>query len=76
MMRPEDTASTGEAIPRPSRATKKQQIIAPYLAGITNIEELAKRTHARPSYVGTVLQNAELLHCRRSQNGGPPPGVK
>jgi hypothetical protein len=48
-------------------ATKKQQIIALYLSGITDgitdIEELAGMTSARPSYVATVLQNAGLFHA-------------
>jgi hypothetical protein len=41
---------------------KKQQIIALYLSGITQVEELARMTQARPSYVGTILQNAGLMH--------------
>jgi hypothetical protein len=52
----EDTKSGSQ------RATKKQQILALYLAGITDVEELARMTNARASYVGTVLQNAGLLH--------------
>lgn len=46
---------------RSRRATKKQQIIALYLAGITNIEDLARITDARASYVSTVLQQAGFL---------------
>ena len=48
--------------PRPARVTKKHQIIALYLSGIMDIEELAMITEARPSYVGSVLQQAGLLH--------------
>ena len=51
----------GDLGPRPRRTTKKQQIVALYLSGITDIEELARMTSARASYVGTVLQNAGLL---------------
>jgi hypothetical protein len=54
--RPRDSAA------RRRGATKKQQIIALYLSGITDIEDLAEMTSARPSYVATVLQNAGLLH--------------
>jgi len=53
--------STGEVTRRAARTTKKQQIIASYLAGTTDIEELARKTGARASYVGTILQNAGLL---------------
>jgi len=48
--------------PPAQRVTKKNQIIALYLSGITNVEDLAMMTRARPSYVGTVLQQAGLLH--------------
>lgn len=41
--------------------TKKDQIIALYLSGIMSLEDLAQMTHARPSYVGAVLQEAGLL---------------
>ena len=54
--RPRDSAA------RRRGATKKQQIIALYLSGITDIEDLAEMTSARPSYVATVLQNDGLLH--------------
>jgi hypothetical protein len=61
-MLPENTTSAGDIVPRPQRVTKKQQIIALYLSGITNVEDLAMITRARPSYVSTVLQNAGLIH--------------
>jgi hypothetical protein len=41
---------------------KKNQILALYLAGITDVEDLATLTNARPSYVGAVLQQAGFLH--------------
>jgi hypothetical protein len=44
------------------RVTKKHQIIALYLSGMTNVEDLAMLTNARPSYVGAVLQQAGFLH--------------
>jgi hypothetical protein len=60
-MAPTDTTSAGDLAPRSRRATKKQQIMALYLSGVTDIEDLAAMTNARPSYVGTVLQDAGLL---------------
>jgi hypothetical protein len=43
------------------RVTKKDQIISLCLAGITDVEDLAVITHARPSYVASVLQQSKLL---------------
>ena len=57
-----DKGLAGDAAPRPRCRTKKQQILALYLAGITDVEDLARMTNARPSYVGAVLQKAGLLH--------------
>jgi hypothetical protein len=48
--------------PRPQRVTKKDQIIALYLAGIMHLEDLATIAGAQPSYVGAVLQQAGLIH--------------
>lgn len=61
-MAPADKTPTGDRAARPRRTTKKQQIIALFLSGITDIEDLASMTDARASYVGTVLQDAGLLH--------------
>ena len=48
--------------PPPARnITKKEQILSLFNAGITDIGDLALITHSRPSYVASVLQNAELL---------------
>ena len=47
---------------RSQRVTKKNQLLALYLAGITDVEDLATMTNVRPSYVGTVLQQAGFLH--------------
>jgi len=46
----------------PQSVTKKQQIIALYLSGLTELEDLATITGAQPSYVGAVLQQAGLIH--------------
>src|SRR3954447_1885371 len=49
--------------PRPEtkRVAKKDQIIALYMGGITDVADLAAITQARPSYVASVLQQAEHL---------------
>ncbi|HET6569281.1 MAG TPA: hypothetical protein VFG50_15035 [Rhodothermales bacterium] len=40
--------------------SKKDQIISLFLSGMTEIEDLAMVTNSRPSYVGSVLQEAGL----------------
>jgi hypothetical protein len=46
----------------PARAvTKKDQILTLYKAGITEVNDLAAITVARPSYVASVLQGTEQL---------------
>lgn len=42
------------------QVTKKDQIIALYLSGLRDVEDLAVMVDARPSYVGSVLQDAGL----------------
>lgn len=42
-------------------ATKKQQIVAMYESGISDVAQIARHTAARPSYVAQVLQMAGLL---------------
>jgi hypothetical protein len=46
---------------RGSRVSRKDQIIALYLSGMSEIEDLAIITGARPSYVGSVLQESGLV---------------
>ncbi len=48
------------ARPRSSRVSRKEQILSLYLSGINGVEDLAMITNARPSYVGSVLQEAGL----------------
>lgn len=45
----------------PKPASKKDQIIALFMSGVTEVEDLAEITGSRPSYVGSVLQEAGLL---------------
>lgn len=43
------------------KATKKEQVLSLYGAGITEVEDLALITQARPSYVASTLQEAGRL---------------
>ncbi|HYY42829.1 MAG TPA: hypothetical protein VE775_08875, partial [Pyrinomonadaceae bacterium] len=43
---------------RSGRVSRKEQIRSLYLSGITEVEDLALITGARPSYVGSVLHEA------------------
>lgn len=46
---------------RVRRTSKKEQIIALYVSGMSEVEDLAIITGSRPSYVGSVLQEAGLI---------------
>lgn len=46
---------------RSSKVSRKDQIIALYLSGMNEIEDLAIITGARPSYVASVLQESGLV---------------
>ena len=41
--------------------SKKDQIIALFLSGVTEVEDLALMTGTRPTYVGSILQDAGLV---------------
>ena len=56
--RKEQGGSSGR---RGSRVSRKDQILALYLSGMSEIEDLAIITGARPSYVGSVLQESGLV---------------
>jgi hypothetical protein len=51
----------GGAEPRSHRVSKKEQILALYLSGMNEVEDLAIITGSRPSYVGSVLQESGLI---------------
>ncbi len=55
------TGRTAERQPRSQKVSKKDQIIALYLSGMSEIADLALITGSRPSYVGSVLQEAGLM---------------
>jgi hypothetical protein len=42
------------------RVSRKDQILALFMSGITEVEDLAMITGARPSYVGSILQESGL----------------
>lgn len=46
---------------RAPKVSKKEQIIALFTSGIGEVEDLALITGSRPSYVGSVLQEAGLV---------------
>lgn len=48
------------ALRRTRKITRKDQILSLYLSGMSEVEDLAIITGARPSYVGSVLQEAGL----------------
>src|ERR1044072_6040558 len=43
------------------RVGKKDQIIALYVSGMSEVEDLAIITGSRPSYVGSILQESGLI---------------
>ena len=51
----ESTASTPDAV------SKKEQIIALFLSGVREVEDLALLTGSRPTYVGSILQDEGLV---------------
>jgi hypothetical protein len=53
--RPDEATTTEE--PR----SKKEQIIALYASGVTDIAQIVRKVAARPSYVAQVLQGAGLI---------------
>ncbi|HEY0407122.1 MAG TPA: hypothetical protein VGC89_15430 [Pyrinomonadaceae bacterium] len=55
------SSSSGGSERRTRRVSKKEQIIALYVTGMSEVEDLAIITGSRPSYVGSVLQEAGLI---------------
>jgi hypothetical protein len=58
---PLSNAATAAPEQPPKRVTKKDQICSLFLAGITDVEDLALITNCRASYVASVLQENNLL---------------
>jgi hypothetical protein len=61
MERSADDATTEVTDGRKAPRTKKAQIVALYVNGVTDVEELADLTESRSSYVASVLQESGLL---------------
>ncbi len=58
---PKARAQTASEMPATQqKPTKKEQILSLFLAGISEIGDIAMITGSRPSYVGSVLQDAGL----------------
>src|ERR687889_2671872 len=51
----------GASSERRTKVSRKDQIISLFLSGMNEVEDLAIITGARPSYVGSVLQEAGLV---------------
>jgi hypothetical protein len=51
----------GEERQKTRRVSKKDQILALFMSGINEVEDLAMITGSRPSYVGSILQESGLM---------------
>lgn len=51
----------GEQRQKTRRVSKKDQILALFMSGINEVEDLSMITGSRPSYVGSILQESGLL---------------
>lgn len=49
-----------ETVPASQKPSKKEQILSLFLSGLGDIGDIAMITGSRPSYVGSVLQDAGL----------------
>ena len=56
----EKSTAAGREERRSRRVNKKDQILALFTSGIGEVEDLAMITGSRPSYVGSILQEAGL----------------
>jgi hypothetical protein len=54
-------SGTEETADQAETRSKKEQIIALYESGLTDIAQIVRKVSARPSYVAQVLQNAGLM---------------
>jgi hypothetical protein len=54
-------SGTEETADQAGTRSKKEQIIALYESGLTDIAQIVRKVSARPSYVAQVLQNAGLM---------------
>ena len=54
-------SGTGDERQKTRRVSKKDQILALFMSGINEVEDLAMITGSRPSYVGSILQESGLM---------------
>ncbi|MCA1557023.1 MAG: hypothetical protein LC731_00615 [Acidobacteria bacterium] len=54
-------SDSGEQKQKTRRVSKKDQILALFMSGINEVEDLAMITGSRPSYVGAMLQESGLM---------------
>jgi hypothetical protein len=57
---PKEESRRGDERRAARRVNKKDQILALFMSGIGEVEDLAMITGSRPSYVGSILQEAGL----------------
>jgi hypothetical protein len=60
MAKAKEAVQAGARQQRSTRVSRKDQILSLYVSGITDVEDLAMITGARPSYVGSTLQESGL----------------
>lgn len=61
MQRKKGSGGDGGEQPKARRVSKKDQILALFMSGINEVEDLAMITGSRPSYVGSILQESGLM---------------
>jgi hypothetical protein len=59
--RKKQSGGSEQRSPRSPRISKKDQILALFMSGIGEVEDLAMITGSRPSYIGSVLQESGLM---------------
>jgi hypothetical protein len=60
-MQRKNQSGTGDERQKTRRVSKKDQILALFMSGINEVEDLAMITGSRPSYVGSILQESGLM---------------
>ncbi len=61
MQRRKQSEAGGTEQQKARRVSKKDQILALFMSGINEVEDLAMITGSRPSYVGSILQESGLM---------------
>lgn len=58
----EEIVEAPQTEPTDETRSKKEQILTLYASGVTDVADIVRRVHARPSYVAQVLQSAGHIH--------------